>query len=72
MGKILMAYDPSKPVTVSNCPTRHALERTPAPGMSQSIGAKHTREKAERHKQNVAERAMRNANRGRTIKVKAQ
>lgn len=64
-----MAYDPMKPVTVSNCPTRAALERTAT--LTKSIKARHSREKADRHQQNVANRAMRNANRGRTIKVKA-
>lgn len=68
-----MAYDPMKPVTVSNCPTRAALERGPgmAGFLTESIHAKHSREKADRHQQNVANRAMRNATRGRTIKVKA-
>ncbi len=63
-----MAYDAEKPVTVSNCPTRAALER-PAT-LKESIHARHSRVKADRHKQNMADRAMRNANRGRTIKVK--
>lgn len=65
-----MSYDPNKPVTVSNCPTRAALERTPV--ITQSIKARHSREKADRHQQNVANRATWNATRGRTIKVKAQ
>ncbi len=64
-----MAYDAEKPVTVSNCPTRAALERPAV--LKESIGAKHSRAKADRHQQNVADRAMHSANRhSRTVKVK--
>ena len=63
-----MAYDADKPVTASNCPTRAALERPAV--RKESIHARHSRAKADRHQQNVANRAMANAHRGRTIKVK--
>lgn len=54
-----MAYNPLLPITTSNCPTRAALERNPqTPGfLAESIGARHTRAKAERHAANVQARA---------------
>lgn len=65
-----MKYDPMKPVTVSNCPTREALER-PAT-LTQSIRARHSRAKVERHQENVRNRAMRQASGGRKQVVKTK
>jgi len=55
-----MAYDPNKPITASNCPTRDALEKdfTSGKHLKQSIGARHSPEKTARHKQNVMNRQL--------------
>lgn len=68
-----MSYDPTKPVTVSNCPTREALERGPQTQgfRKEGIGAKHTEKKKAQHQANVVARAMAQANRGRTIQKAA-
>lgn len=56
-----MAFNPNRPITAANCPTRAALERNvDTPGfLKQSIGATHTKTKAERHRQNVLARMER-------------
>lgn len=60
--------------TTQKCPTRTALERKPGdPGfLVESIHANHSRAKAERHRQNVQDRAERNADRNRKQVVKSK
>lgn len=52
-------FNPDRPITASNCPTRAALERCPDDKgfLTQSIGARHSTAKAERHRANIQARA---------------
>ncbi len=54
-----MAYDATKPITTSNCPTRTALERKPGDKgfRAESINARHSERKRMNHVKNVQERA---------------
>lgn len=55
-----MSFNPNRPVTVSNCPTRAALERKPGDAgfLVGSINARHTAKKQLRRHENLAARAL--------------